>query len=238
MNRPIEFDEACTRAGVVVADREGALLARYLDLLLEKNRQMNLTAIRRPPEAWMRLILESIALVPHLLTAETVLDIGSGGGIPGLPLAIMRPDLAFTLLESTGKKAQFLSESCRSLLLGNCRIVNQRAETAAHDNSHRAQYDIVTARAVGKLNVTLELAIPFLKVGGRFLASKGKRAEEEVLEARVAARRLNAEHTATHEALPGCPGDAVFVEYVKRKATPKSYPRSPGTPKKQPLGEG
>src|SRR4051812_27151367 len=127
-------------------------LGLYLALLLETSRSVNLTATTDPGEAWVRHILDSLtllSLLSELPEGAAVIDVGSGGGLPGVPLAIVAPRLRFTLLEATGKKAEFLAAAVGRLGLGNVAVVNDRAEHAGHLPAHREQYDAVVARAVG-----------------------------------------------------------------------------------------
>jgi 16S rRNA (guanine527-N7)-methyltransferase len=160
-----------------------------------------------------------------------VIDVGSGGGLPGLPLAIAMPDARFTLLEATGKKAAFLEETIAALGLRNARVVNERAEVAGQDHhEHRAHYDAVVARAVARLNTLAELTVPFAREGGAVLLIKGQQAEAEVAEAKQSLYRLHAQVVDLHRTATGT---VVVIE--KPRATPRSYPRAPGEPKRKPL---
>ena len=144
----------------------------------------------------MRHVQDSLTLVPFLASAgaKRVIDVGSGGGLPGLPLAIAMPDVEFTLLEATGKKAAFLADTARALGCGNVRVVQERAEVAGQDHHvHRARYDVAVSRAVGRLNVLAELTVPFVREGGTVLCIKGAQAPEEVAEAKQALYRLHAQ---------------------------------------------
>src|SRR4051812_34603956 len=173
------------------APLEGALqeqLARYLDTLLATNEAFNLTAVTDRDEAWIRHIADSLSLVPALrdLPAESaIVDVGSGGGLPGLPLAIALPQLRFTLLESTGKKAGFLEEATRTLGLTNVQVVCDRAETFGQGKG-RERFAVATSRAVSPLRVLLELTLPLVKISGFSLAIKGGRARDEIADARRA----------------------------------------------------
>lgn len=208
-------------------------LARYLDLLLLANERFNLTAITDPSQAWTRHILDSLTLAPLIASADakSVIDVGSGGGLPGIPLAITLRDVQFTLVEATGKKARFLEETIAALGLVNARVVNDRAETIGQDHHHhREQYDIVLARAVGRLPVLLELTVPLAKVGGLVLAMKGVQARQEIEEAKQALHLLHAHVIDVREAETG-----VIVVIEKQRKTPRVYPRAPGDPKRAPL---
>ena len=229
-------------------------LARYLDMMLAANRRVNLTAVREPDAAWKRLILDSLTLVPGLEPLEpgaTLIDIGSGGGLPGIPLAIARPDLRVTLLEATGKKARFLQQCADELPLENVSVVNERAEHVGQDKAHREKYDLAVVRAVGSVSELLEYAMPLVKTGGRVLAMKGSAGERELAAASDALSVLGAGDVQLIEAYPPAdeaagadqadiPADArdeelVILSIVKEHATPRSYPRRAGVPRHEPL---
>jgi 16S rRNA (guanine527-N7)-methyltransferase len=227
-----EVVERAAQYGVALEGAMGAQLARYLDRLLETNRAFNLTAVTEPAAAWEKHIVDSLSLAPALRARSDlarVVDVGSGGGLPGIPLAIALPDRSFTLLEATGKKARFLAEVAAELGLSNVRVVEDRAESYGQ-GAGRGHYDAVTSRAVSRLPVLLELTLPLLRARGLCLALKGEQAELEVQEAARALRLLGGavrdlERTPT--------GTIIRVE--KCAPTPDKYPRRPGEPKRTPL---
>ena len=214
-------------------------LAVYLDLLLETNKQFNLTAVREVDEAWRRHIIDSLTLLAGLESLAQnarALDVGSGGGLPGIPIAIARPDLHVTLLESTGKKARFLESCLKTLPLANARAVHDRAETVGRDPAHRQQYDLVMCRAIGPMNVLLELALPLVKVGGRLLTMKGPKVQAELAEASDALQILGGGELAVIDAYPDeFDMDTVVISIIKDRPTPTDFPRLPGVPKHSPL---
>jgi 16S rRNA (guanine527-N7)-methyltransferase len=231
---PAAVASALAAQGIALDPGDDETLRRYLELLLVANERFNLTAVRDPAEAWVRHIQDSLSLLPFLASsgARRVLDVGSGGGLPGVPLAIALPGVAFTLLETTGKKAAFLRDTAAALGLANVSVLQARAEEAGQDHHHhREQYDAVVSRAVGPLAVLLELTVPFAREGGHVLAIKGERAAAEVAEARQALHLLHA-HAVDQVRTPT--GTVVVVEKVRK--TPRSYPRLPGEPKRRPLG--
>lgn len=223
-------------------------LGRYLAMLLRANESFNLTATRDAAEAWTRHIFDSLTLLPvlaELPQRASVIDVGSGGGLPGIPLAIVVPTLNVTLLEATGKKAEFLRQVVRQLGLANVSVVQERAELAAHDRGekinqagqslraggHREIYDAAIARAVGPMATIAELCVPFAKVNGRIALIKGQKAEEELAAAGPALHLLKAIHVGTIDTPTG---RIVILE--KPSATPRLYPRADGEPKRKPLG--
>jgi len=224
-----------TRLGVRQEDRTLEQLDRYLKLLLEETERVNLTAVRDREEAWRRHVLDSLSLLPLLERdppGARVIDVGSGGGLPGLPVALCRPDLRLTLLEATAKKARWLERCAAELGRPDLRIVNQRAESCGHDPEHRAGYAAALCRAVGALREIVEYCLPFLAIGGRLLAHKGAQAEEERVQAERAIRELGGGATGV---IPAGVAGGVIVIVEKERPTPERYPRPPGRAKKRSL---
>jgi 16S rRNA (guanine527-N7)-methyltransferase len=230
---PDQFARECEALGIAFEPGDLEKLGEYLTLLLDANTRFNLTAITDPAEAWMRHIFDSLTLMPLLVNAEvrSVIDVGSGGGLPGMPLAIVMPGVRFTLLEATGKKAAFLRESALRLGLANVDVLSERAETAGQDDRNcRERFDAVVARAVGKLSVLVELTAPLARVGGHILAIKGEKAAEEITEAKQALHHL---HCAVVSTVRTPTGTIIIME--KQRKSPRIYPRRPGEPKRAPL---
>lgn len=234
----IEFD---TAAG------ELAKLGTHLALVLAGNEQMNLTAITEPGAAWVRHVFDSLTLVSalsELPEGARVIDVGSGAGFPGVSLAIAMPHLKFTLLEATGKKADFLKRVCEKVGI-DANVVCGRAETLGHDRGekvsrgavtvreggHREVYDAVVARAVGPLATVAELTVPFARTGGAVYLIKGGKAEEELAAADKALKLLKVVHAGMVETPTGR-----IVVLAKQSATPRDFPRADGEPKRVPLG--
>jgi len=176
-----------------------ATVGDYLARLLAMNEEMNLTAITDPSIAWERHALDALSLMPHLADVPAggrFVDIGSGGGVPGIPLAIARPDLHVTLIEATQKKARFLAAVSDDLGLSNVTVHAERAEELA-TGPLGGRFDVVTARAVARLARLVPLVVPFARVGGRLLLIKGQRVEEELQEAKDALAAHHVRHEAT-----------------------------------------
>jgi 16S rRNA (guanine527-N7)-methyltransferase len=164
------------------------------------------------------------------------IDVGSGGGFPGVPIKIVKPELELTLLEANGKKAAFLADLVKELGLDGVRVVNERAEVAAHDPAHREIYAMAMARAVAPLRVLTELALPFVRLGGYLATPKGSAAQREVREAETALRIIGGEIALVRRLELNWPGPAPTLVLARKvAATPEGYPRRSGMPSKRPL---
>lgn len=205
LDAPADLPERLAALGVTLDDAALRRLRHYLAVLLAMNERMNLTAITDPADAWSRHALDALTLVPLLPEPREglcLIDVGSGGGVPGIPVAIARPDLRVTLVEATQKKATFLTDVSRALGLKNVKVVASRAEDLIR-GPHRAAYDVATARAVGRLEVLVPWTLPFVRRGGIALLIKGQRADEELAEASGAILKMGARHERTVETATG-----------------------------------
>lgn len=221
------------RTGLVLS--EGALqrFAAYRDLLFAANARVNLTRITDPVEFERRVLIESVALLSLIPSAASVMiDVGSGAGIPGIPLAIARPDMKVVLIDSTEKKIAFVRETAVSLGLSNVTAIAGRAEVLGRDSAHRDRYDVVTARAVARLATLAELALPFVASGGTAVFPKGQGASDELAEAQYAIRMLRGKPRPL--VLDEDLGTSVIV-IEKLADTPAQFPRRTGVPNKSPL---
>ena len=218
-----------------LSDHAVPQLEAYAALLLEKNKVMNLTAITAPQEVATLHLLDCAALLPlSPLAGKTVIDVGTGAGLPGMVLALLTPDARFTLLDSLGKRIDFLQEVCDDMGLTHVTCVHARAEEFA--GQHREQYDVAVSRAVAQLNVLCELTLPLVKVGGRFIAMKSTSSDQEIQEARSAVSQLGGRIAAVRDydvPQTDVRHRAVIIEKVK--ATPRQFPRSFARIKKSPL---
>lgn len=222
------------------SDHQIDLVIRYRDLLHERNQHVNLTAVRDFDGIERRLILESLRLVPVVKEragSGRIMDLGSGGGIPGIVLAIALPDCDFTLLDATGKKVKFQQDVLDNLDLKNVRAVQGRAEELGHNINWRNSFDVVSARAVTSLSALMELGLPFVSMKGWLVLPKGVEIDEELGIARKAAGKLGGT-IVSHDVLPdaGSDVDTRLILVRKDQATPSAYPRRVGLPARSPLG--
>lgn len=215
-------------------EQKRPLFARYFSLLLEYNAKFNLTAITKEEEVYEKHFLDSVLGEALFQSGASVLEVGSGAGFPSLPLKIVRDDLHFTLVESTGKKCDFLKLAVKELGLEGVTVLCGRAEDFARDLYYRERFDICCARAVARLNTLSEYCLPFVKVGGSFIAYKGD-AAEEVKEAQNAIKLLGGgQANSICYSLPS-EANRTLVQIKKQRPTPKGYPRGQGKERKNPL---
>ncbi|MGF1634992.1 MAG: 16S rRNA (guanine(527)-N(7))-methyltransferase RsmG [Phycisphaerae bacterium] len=215
-------------AGVALSAAQLAALARYLDLLIDANARMNLTRIVDRPSAEVRHVADALTLLRHLpVAAQSLVDVGTGGGVPGIPLAVARPDVAVTLVDATGKKCDFLRHAAAELGLNNVTVVHGRAETLGH-GPLRASFDVAVARAVAHTAFLAEWLLPLVKPNGRALLMKGPKHAEELPEAAHALRLCGADvpHVDPVTTLPGVQGQVVVVLH-KTRGTDYTLPRDP-----------
>lgn len=210
----------------------------YTDMLLEYNSFMNLTAITDPYDIKIKHYLDSLTLLctEKLKSGDNVIDIGAGAGFPSLPNSIAREDVNFIMLDSLGKRVNFLNDVVEKLELKNAKAVHMRAEDGGRDNKYREKFSVAVARAVADLAVLSEYALPFVKVGGYFLAMKGTAPEEEINNAKRAIKMLGGliEKVLDIHIEPLNLNHTIVV--VKKIAkTPSMYPRKAGMPSKKPL---
>ena len=236
--KPEEFYTHLADLGFPLTDRQKEQYERYFELLVEWNEKINLTAITAKDEVYLKHFYDSIApILQGLIENQPIrlLDIGAGAGFPSLPMKILFPELDVTIIDSLNKRINFLHLLAEELGLNGVHFYHGRAEDFAQDKAFRAQFDIVTARAVARMQVLSELTIPYLKVGGRLLALKASNAPEELEEAKNALNLLfsKVEDNLQYELPNGDPRYITVVE--KKKETPNKYPRKAGLPNKRPL---
>ena len=225
-------------AGIPLTAEQIGQFSVYNEMLLDWNTRMNLTALTAPEDVAVKHIIDSLTAYDAALFdgARTLIDVGTGAGLPGIPLAVYAPHLTVTLLDSLNKRVRFLTEVTAAMGLPNVRCIHARAEEAARTAEHRAAYDIVVSRAVARLPVLLEYTLPFVRVGGTLLALKGRAYAEEQKEARRAAEVLGGGRiTARPVHLPGLDDVRAILTVTKERQTPAAYPRGGGAPARRPL---
>ncbi len=224
---------------ITLTDAQSTQFEQYSAALLDWNTRINLTAITEPQQVTVRHFLDSLSVMSVVTFDEgdKLIDVGTGAGFPGLPLAIMNPQLNVTLMEATGKKLAFCEHIIQTLSLKNVKTLHARAEEAGQMSQHRAIYDVVTARAVARLPILLEYILPLAKVEGLCIALKGNTAESEVTDSTAALKALGGEVQPLIEIkLPDVEDAHYLVTTIKVKSTPRQYPRSAGKPVKEPIG--
>jgi 16S rRNA (guanine527-N7)-methyltransferase len=206
----------------------------FLRLLQEWNTRMNLTAITGERDIIIKHFLNALTLLPLVsLSGKKVIDVGTGAGMPGIPLAIACPDATFTLMDSLQKRIGFLEIVKEKLGLGNVHLVHARAEELGQDPKHREQYDVAIARSVASMPILAEYCLPLVRVGGTWAAYKAHDVQEESSNALTALGGTHSSRDAVTIPESAITHDIITIQ--KTAATPATYPRRPGAPKKKPL---
>lgn len=232
------FEALLDAKGLEITDTMLSQFELYYRTLVEWNEKMNLTAITDRDEVFMKHFYDSLSLSFHqpMEKIESIADIGSGAGFPSIPLKICFPHLRVTIIDSLNKRILFLEHLVKSIGLEQVAAVHGRAEDLGHQADYRESYDLVTARAVARLNVLSEFCLPFTKVGGTFIAMKGSQGSEELVEAKNAIQLLGGKIEEAYSfELPLSNGERTIIRIKKIKNTSKKYPRKPGIPLKQPI---
>lgn len=230
--------QSAEEIGVHLAPEQLKSFGTYMDLLLEWNEKMNLTAITEPKEVVQKHFADCLTLLPYLPkeTGLRIIDVGTGAGFPGLPVKIAREDLQVTLLDSLQKRITFLETVIAQLSLKEIHCIHARAEDGGRDSSLRDGFDCCVSRAVARMSVLAEYCLPFVKPGGLLIALKGPEAQEEVEEGKKAIAALGAKVEAVYEVeVPFTDLHHTLVLVRKEKPTPKRFPRKAGKAAKEPI---
>lgn len=222
----------CKELGLEINDVQLDSFDTFTKLLLEWNRKFNLTRITDPEEIAVLHYVDSLALlaVEHLPLGSSLIDVGTGAGLPGIALKIMRPDLKVTLVDSVRKKLTFVEAVVTTLNLADVELVHSRAEDLAKMPAYREQFDVVVGRAVARLKLLAEFCIPFCKIGGKFIAYKGPAPEDDLQEALKTIKELGGKLKVVHNFLLMGDGPCRTIVVVKKlRPTPLLYPRRPGS---------
>ncbi len=222
--------------GVAIGAEEAERLGSMTDMILEWNKVINVTAIRDRQEFIDKNVIDSLllAVLPEFQAADRILDMGTGGGFPGLPLACVFSDKQFVLVDAVGKKLRVVSDTAEKLGLSNVSVVHARAEDLGRDKAYREAFPLVTSRAVANMSTLCEYCLPFVKKGGYFAAFKTEDSADEIAGASRALSILGGE---TERTVPdGIEGSGhIFVVVKKTGNCPQKYPRKAGLPSKEPL---
>ncbi len=231
------LSDCAKSAGFDLATTQLSQLARYGELLVEWNEKMNLTAITEPYDIVTKHFIDSLYGLSYLPSGGSLIDVGTGAGFPGIPLKIARPDISLTLLDSLNKRLTFLNEVVHELSLPDVKTVHARAEEGAVKKSPlREFFDVATSRAVAQLNALAEYCLPYVKVGGVFLAYKGGDVEEECKNAKNAIKTLGGDiREILPYTIPTTDITHTLVVIEKVKETADIYPRQQGKISKKPL---
>lgn len=209
---------------------------KYMNLLIEWNEKMNLTAIIEPEEIIQKHFIDSLTILNRIEDNKSVVDVGTGAGFPGIPLSIMNPTLKITLVDSLNKRLVFLQEVINQLGLKNVELVHARAEDFGQNKKYREKFDVATSRAVANLSTLSEYLIPLVKLNGKIVCMKASEAEEEIEQAKKAINVLGGtiKNVETFD-LPQSDIGRTIITIEKAKKTPAKYPRKAGTPSKEPI---
>ncbi len=223
------------KTGIILSDEQLTQFNTLLQELQNKNKEFNLTAIVETEDIILKHFVDSLSVTPYIpKNTTTFIDVGTGAGFPGLPIKIVRPEINMTLLESILKKTSFVNQVIKTLNLSKIKAINGRAEEAGQDLRYREQFDVAVARAVAELSVLVEYTLPFVKIGGIFIAQK-KTAQEEIDKAGKAIETLGGQ---IKDIIPVTilgleHRQIVIIEKIKE--TPEKYPRRPGMALKKPI---
>lgn len=233
-----QLEKALNELGIQYTENMISQFEGYRNGVIEWNEKVNLTAITDPQEFVVKHFIDSVLCVgfDEYKAAKKVIDVGTGAGFPGIPLAILSDDKEFTLMDSLNKRLKIIDELSEGIGLTNVQTVHARAEELARNKAHREKYDICVSRAVANLTTLSEYCLPFIKVGGYLLAYKGPDAEAELADAKKAISILGGQVEKMEKAQLddfGLDHRIIFIKKVKN--TPAKYPRKAGTPSKEPL---
>ncbi len=231
-----ELINKCEKMNINIVPHDTEKFYKYMKLLIEWNEKVNLTAIVEPKEIILKHFVDSLTILNNIHDNDEVIDIGTGAGFPGLPIAIMNNKSNVTLLDSLNKRINFLNEVLKEIELNNVTTIHSRAEDFGKDNKYREKYDIAVSRAVAPLNILLEYMLPTVKVGGKCICMKSSSIEEELDMAKTACGILGGEIVDIQSViLPDTDIERKNIIIKKVKNTPLKYPRKAGMPSKEPI---
>ena len=230
------FLEGLKKIEISICNKQINLFNTYMELLLEWNEKINLTAITDESEIILKHFVDSLTILKYIGENDKIIDVGTGAGFPGIPIAIMMPNVKITLLDSLNKRINFLNEVIKGLDLKNVETIHSRSEDCGKDTLFREKYDIALARAVANLSTLSEYLLPFVKIKGKMICMKGSEIEEELRNAEYAIGVLGGRVIQRDEfVLPDSNIKRNIIVVEKEQFTPKMYPRKAGLPAKEPI---
>ena len=235
-NKLVELAE---KLSIKLSDSQIEKFYEYMLLLLEWNEKINLTAITEQNDIILKHYIDSMTVLKYIENEKNIIDVGTGAGFPGIPIAILREESNITLLDSLNKRILFLQEVAEKLNLKNINAVHARAEEFGQNKQNREIHDIAISRAVANLSTLVEYLLPFVKIGGKCICMKSANIEEELRESQFAIKELGGEIKKIDKLiLPESDIARTIIIIEKIKNTPKKYPRKAGTPSKKPIKNG
>ena len=226
----------CEKLKIKIEEKNIEKFYKYMKLLLEWNKKINLTAITEPNEVILKHFVDSLTISKYIEDNSTLVDVGTGAGFPGIPLKIIREDLEITLVDSLNKRINFLKEIIEELELKNTKAIHSRAEEFGKNVKYREKFDYATSRAVANLSTLSEYLIPLVKIKGRIISMKGSEVKEELIDSKKAINVLGGKILKVDEfQLPSSDIKRNIIIIEKVKNTPNKYPRKAGTPAKDPI---
>lgn len=239
MNKQEFIKEIIAQAGeinVVLSKNQAEQFYNYMNILIDWNEKINLTAITEPKEIIQKHFIDSLTISKHIKENTEIIDVGTGAGFPGIPIKIANNNTKITLLDSLNKRLIYLNELIQELDLKNIHTIHYRAEEAGQNLAYREQFDVAVSRAVAPLNILVEYLLPFVKVNGICICMKGNNIKEEMDSSKSAIKTLGGKIEKIEEfKLPSSDINRNIIIIRKIKETPKKYPRKPGTPSKDPI---
>lgn len=231
-----KFEDLSKDIGISLTDEQIKNFYSYMNMLLEWNEKMNLTAITEQDDIILKHFVDSLTVLDYLNDKKSIIDVGTGAGFPGIPIAIMNNDKNVTLMDSLNKRIKFLDELSKELSLDNVKTIHSRAEDLGQDVNYREKYDVAISRAVANLATLVEYMLPLVKKGGLCICMKGQDIADEIKNSEVAIEVLGGEiETIDEFCLPGTDMGRNIIVIRKVKNTNKKYPRKAGIPSKDPL---
>lgn len=232
----LKLKEESEKINIVLDDKQLESFYNYMNLLIEWNEKINLTAIIETNEIITKHFIDSLTAAKYIEKSNTIVDIGTGAGFPGIPLAISNEGLKVTLVDSLNKRINFLNEVTNELELKNVISIHSRAEDFGKEKQNREKFEVAISRAVARLNILVEYLLPAVKVGGKCICMKGPDSQEEIKEAEVAIELLGGKIEKIEEfCLPDTDIKRTIIIINKIKNTPDKFPRKAGIPAKEPI---